>query len=74
MNNFIIINYMIFNKNVIRNIHVERAMDSSYRIVVEADGQDYYPETCMSEEYANETIKKIFAQLNQINIADDFKI
>lgn len=74
MNNFIIINYIIFNKNIIRNIHVERIMDSSYRIVVETDDQDYYLETYMSEEYANETIKKIFAQLNQINIADDFKI
>jgi hypothetical protein len=28
----------------------------------------------MSEEYANETIKKIFAQLNTINIVDGFKI
>lgn len=61
---FIIINNMIFNKRIIRNIHVERIMDASYKIVVETDDQDYYPETCMSEEYANELIKKIFRQLN----------
>ena len=65
---FIIINYMIFNKSDIRNIHVERIADSSYRIVVETDDCDYYPETCTSEESANETIKKIFAQLNTINV------
>lgn len=62
---FIIINNMIFNKRIIRNIHVERIMDASYKIVVETDGEDYYPETCTSQEYANETIKKIFRQLNE---------
>ena len=61
---FIIINNMIFNKKYIRNIHIERIMDASYKIVVETDDQDYYPETCTSQEYANEVIKKIFAQLN----------
>ena len=71
---FIIINNMIFNKRVIRNIHVERIMDASYKIVVETDDQDYYPETCPSQEYANEIIKKIFAQLNEIIIVDGYKI
>lgn len=71
---FIIINNMIFNKRVIRNIHVERIMDGSYKIVVETDDTDYYPETCMSLEYANEVIKKIFAQLNQTIIVDGYKI
>ena len=71
---FIIINNMIFNKRAIRNVHVERIMDASYKIVVETDDQDYYPETCMSEEYANEVIKKIFAQLNSINIIDGWQI
>ena len=63
---FIIINNMIFNKKCIRNIHIERIMDGSYKIVVETDGEDYYPETCASEEYANEVIKKVFRQLNQV--------
>ena len=71
---FIIINNMIFNKRVIRNVHVERIMDASYKIVVETDDQDYYPETCMSEEYANEVIKKIFRQLNETIIVDGYKI
>ena len=62
---FIIINNMIFNKRIIRNVHVERIMDASYKIVVETDGEDYYPETCTSQEYANEVIKKIFRQLNE---------
>lgn len=61
---FIIINNMIFDKSAIRNIHIERIMDGSYKIVVETDGEDYYPETCTSQEYANELIKKIFRQLN----------
>lgn len=71
---FIIINNMIFNKRIIRNVHVERIMDASYKIVVETDDQDYYPETCTSEEYANETIKKIFRQLNETIIVDGYKI
>jgi hypothetical protein len=49
-------------------------MDASYKIVVETDDQDYYPETCMSEEYANEVIKKIFRQLNETIIVDSYKI
>lgn len=65
---FIIINNMIFNKKYIRNIHVERIMDASYQIVVETDSEDYCPEICMSQEYANELIKKIFRQLNKTTI------
>lgn len=71
---FIIINNMIFNKRIIRNIHVERNMDASYKIVVETDSEDYYPEICMSQEYANELIKKIFRQLNETIIVDGYKI
>lgn len=71
---FIIINNMIFNKRIIRNIHVERIMDASYKIVVETDSEDYYPETCTSQEYANELIKKIFRQLNETIIVDGYKI
>lgn len=61
---FIIINNMIFNKKDIRVVRVERIMDASYKIVVETDDADYYPETCTSKEYADELIKKIFLQLN----------
>lgn len=71
---FIIINNMIFNKKDIHVVRVERIMNASYQIVVETDDQDYYPETCTSLEYANELIKKIFSQLNSINIIDGFKI
>ena len=71
---FIIINNMIFNKRVIRNVHVERIMDASYKIVVETDDTDYYPETCPSQEYANDLIKKIFRQLNETIIVDGYKI
>ena len=71
---FIIINNMIFNKSVIRNIHATRIADTLYEIVVETDDQDYCPQTCTSEEYANETIKKIFTQLNTVNIVDGFKV
>jgi hypothetical protein len=49
-------------------------MDASYKIVVETDGEDYYPETCASKEYANELIKKIFRQLNETIILDGYKI
>jgi hypothetical protein len=49
-------------------------MDASYKIVVETDDTDYYPETCTSQEYANETIKKIFRQLNETIIVDSYKI
>ena len=70
----VVINNMIFNKKVIRNVRVERIMDASYKIVVETNDQDYYPETCTSLEYANELIKKIFAQLNETIIVDGYKI